>query len=109
MRNIRKNGWKKINVTLKKELEKVQSENEKKIKDLENELIEKEKYINELQTGIGFIKSNFSNLVDKGKLCSSSIINFGDLYLIEERQKKFNKKIKKWIVISWINIKEELI
>lgn len=85
----------KINVTLKKELEKVQNENEKKIKHLENELIEKEKYINELQTGIGFIKSDFSNLIDKGKVCSS-IINFGDLYFIEERiQKKFNKKIKK--------------
>jgi predicted RNase H-like nuclease (RuvC/YqgF family) len=85
----------KINITLKNELEKVEIENEKKIKHLENELIEKENYINELKSGIGFIKNDFTNLINKGKIFSS-IINFGDLYLIEEGIKnKFNKKIKK--------------
>ena len=85
----------KINITLKNEIEKVQSENDKKIKHLENELIEKENYINELKTSIGFIRNDFTNLKEIGKIFSR-IINFGDLYLIEEGiQKKFNKKIKK--------------
>jgi len=85
----------KVNIAIKNELEKIQNENEKKIKHLEDELIEKENYINELKNCIGFIKNDFTNLIDKGKILSS-IINFGDLYLIEEGiQKKFNKKIKK--------------
>lgn len=85
----------KINITLKNEIDKVQKENEKKIKNLENELIEKEKYINELKKDIGFIRNDFTNLIDKGKI-ASNIINFGDLYLIEEGiQKNLNKKIKK--------------
>ena len=51
-------------------------------------------YINEIKNGIGLIKSDFTNLIDKGKIFSS-IINFGDLYLIEKGiQKKYNKKIK---------------
>ena len=57
----------KINITLKNELEKAQSENEKKIKHLENELIEKENYINELKNGIGFIRNDFTNLINKGR------------------------------------------
>ena len=85
----------KINITLKNELEKVEIENEKKIKHLENELIEKEIYINELKTNIGFIRNDFTHLINNGKIFSS-IITFGDLYLIEEGiQKKLNKKIKK--------------
>ena len=89
----------KINIILKNEIVKALKENEKKIKNLENELIEKENYINKLKNDIGIIRNDFTNLIDKGKI-SSNIINFGDLYLIEEGiQKNLNKKIKKFELI----------
>jgi len=50
--------------------------------------------MNKLKNDIGF-RNDFTNLIDKGKI-SSNIINFGDLYLIEEGIKKdLNKKVKK--------------
>lgn len=85
----------KINFTLKSELEKVQRENDEKIKCLENKLVEKENHINQLKNEIKLFKNDFDDVKDKGKFLSK-IINFGDLFFIEKGFIfNFNKKIKK--------------
>ena len=85
----------KINFTLKSELEKVQRENDEKIKYLENKLVEKDNHINQLKNEIKLFKNDFDDVKDKGKFLSK-IINFGDLFFIEKGFIfNFNKKIKK--------------
>ena len=85
----------KINFTLKSEMEKVQRENDEKIKNLENKLVEKDNHINQLKNEIKLFKNDFDDLKDKGKLMSK-IITFSDLFFIEQGFLfNFNKKIKK--------------
>ena len=85
----------KINFTLKSELEKVQRENDEKIKNLENKLVEKDNHINQLKNEIKLFKNDFEDIKDKGKLMSK-IISFSDLFFIDKGFVfNFNKKIKK--------------